>query len=363
MLRRHFPEAVIYGDIRELTRDKLIADTDRRRHVHSEPEKHTAEADEQAQREPVASDKQSCILTDTESTGFLREKQLENDCSCQRRQSTDDFIKENQRMPRIDLLTGGFPCQPFSQAGKRKGTSDNRYLWPEMLRVIQDFKPTWIIAENVRGLLTMQQGMVFENICLDLEKSGYEVQAFIIPACAVNAPHRRDRVWIVAHSNSRRGRRKERIGECYLRRVKTKRKNNNLDKTDSRCRSDSDDSNATSKRCDNRSDNRQERHVQTDIRLAEENKPDRDGRQCGIGQINPDNAWSENWLEAATRLCVVDDGLSRGLVRLPDGTTISRSKWRQEALKAAGNAIVPQVAMEIMKAIKETEQPPQEEKQ
>lgn len=102
----------------------------------------------------------------------------------------------------VDLLTGGFPCQPFSQAGRRKGTDDNRYLWPEMLRVIRAFQPTWVIAENVRGLLTIQQGVVFEQVCLDLEASGYEVQPLIIPAVAVNAPHRRDRVWFIAHKRS-----------------------------------------------------------------------------------------------------------------------------------------------------------------
>ena len=100
----------------------------------------------------------------------------------------------------IDILTGGFPCQPFSVAGKRTGKNDNRYLWPEMLRVIQEASPTWIIGENVPGILTIDHGLVFERVCLDLEAEGYEVTPFIIPACAVNAPHRRDRVWIVAHS-------------------------------------------------------------------------------------------------------------------------------------------------------------------
>jgi DNA (cytosine-5)-methyltransferase 1 len=102
----------------------------------------------------------------------------------------------------IDILVGGFPCQPFSIAGKRKGTDDNRFLWPEMLRVIREVKPTWVIAENVGGILTIGEGMVFEDCCLDLEKEGYEVQPFVLPACAVNAPHRRDRVWICAHSTN-----------------------------------------------------------------------------------------------------------------------------------------------------------------
>lgn len=103
-----------------------------------------------------------------------------------------------------DIITGGFPCQPFSQAGLRRGTADDRYLWPEMLRVIQLAQPAWVIAENVRGLLSHLDGMVLEQVCLDLEAAGYEVQPLIIPAAAVNAPHRRDRIWFVAYSLDKR---------------------------------------------------------------------------------------------------------------------------------------------------------------
>jgi site-specific DNA-cytosine methylase len=98
----------------------------------------------------------------------------------------------------IDILTGGFPCQPFSMAGKRKGTEDERYLWGEMLRAIQEIKPKFVIAENVFGITNIDGGLVFEQVCLDLEAEGYEVQPFIIPACAKNAPHRRDRCWFIA---------------------------------------------------------------------------------------------------------------------------------------------------------------------
>ena len=99
-----------------------------------------------------------------------------------------------------EVITGGFPCQPFSVAGRQKGSGDNRYLWPEMFRVIKEFKPRWIIAENVRGIVNIQDGVVFENVCTDLESQGYETQTFIIPAAGVGAPHRRDRVWIVGYS-------------------------------------------------------------------------------------------------------------------------------------------------------------------
>jgi DNA (cytosine-5)-methyltransferase 1 len=104
------------------------------------------------------------------------------------------------------ILTGGFPCQPFSVAGAREGTEDSRHLWPEMFRIIKAVRPDYIIGENVPGLLSIEGGMVFEQVCLDLESEGYEVQAFVLPACATGAPHRRDRVWIVA-SNPESGRR------------------------------------------------------------------------------------------------------------------------------------------------------------
>lgn len=104
-----------------------------------------------------------------------------------------------------DIITGGFPCQPFSVAGKQKGTSDDRHLWPEMFRIIKTFKPRFVIGENVRGIINIQDGVVFETVCTDLESEGYEVQPFNIPAASVGAPHRRERIWIIASlENSRR---------------------------------------------------------------------------------------------------------------------------------------------------------------
>jgi DNA (cytosine-5)-methyltransferase 1 len=107
------------------------------------------------------------------------------------------------------ILTGGFPCQPFSVAGAREGTEDSRHLWPEMFRIIKAVRPDYIIGENVPGLLSIEGGMVFEQVCLDLESEGYEVQAFVLPACATGAPHRRDRVWIVGYNANTESKRQE----------------------------------------------------------------------------------------------------------------------------------------------------------
>lgn len=99
----------------------------------------------------------------------------------------------------IDIISGGFPCQPFSVAGKQRSKDDDRYLWPQMLRCIDEIRPTWFVGENVPGII----GLALDTVLSDLEDKGYQTETFIIPACAKNAWHRRDRVWIVAHSNDK----------------------------------------------------------------------------------------------------------------------------------------------------------------
>ena len=97
---------------------------------------------------------------------------------------------------KVDILTGGFPCQPFSVAGKKQGSKDERYLWPEMFRIIKECNPAWIISENVSGIIPM-----LDPILQDLEREGYDWRAYLIPACALGAPHKRERIWIIAHCN------------------------------------------------------------------------------------------------------------------------------------------------------------------
>jgi DNA (cytosine-5)-methyltransferase 1 len=130
-----------------------------------------------------------------------------------------------------DIITGGFPCQPFSVAGKQKGTGDDRHLWPEMFRIIKTFKPKFVIGENVKGLINIQDGVVFETVCTDLESEGYEVQAFNIPAAGVGAPHRRERIWILATNvaNSISDNEREQItrGDEEERRIQEKYRQNN----------------------------------------------------------------------------------------------------------------------------------------
>jgi DNA (cytosine-5)-methyltransferase 1 len=122
-------------------------------------------------------------------------------------------IKEFNFNQPVNLITGGFPCQPFSVAGKKKGKNDDRYLWPEFYRIIKQTRPDWIVAENVTGIVAME----LDNIIDDLESENYTTQAFIIPACAANAPHRRDRVWIIANRTCKRCDMRESVGEMrYL---------------------------------------------------------------------------------------------------------------------------------------------------
>jgi DNA (cytosine-5)-methyltransferase 1 len=268
--------------------------------------------------------------------------------------SYNDITKTDFTIHRgaIDILTGGFPCQPYSSAGKRLGKEDERHLWPSMLRAIREIQPRWIVGENVLGLVNWNGGMVFEEVQADLEAEGYEVQPYVLPAAAVGAPHRRDRVWFVAYSTSARA------GENFggLRSV--------FDRCNTR------EENATSI-TNPSSDGFNNKHTTTNNRIGQDNIESGTQRERTIKGLS--NEWyasnsSEQRLErrkwrtskrtrftfnianwhnfpSVSPICSRNDGFSNRL----DGITFS--KWRNESIKAGGNAIVPQVVYQIFKAI------------
>jgi DNA (cytosine-5)-methyltransferase 1 len=229
--------------------------------------------------------------------------------------SYNDITKTDFSIHRgnIDIITGGFPCQPYSTAGLRKGKADERHLFPEMLRAIKEIQPTWVIGENVRGLVSWEGGLVFHEVCNDLEREGYEVQPFLIPAASVNAPHKRERIWFVAYSD---GTRREKLNTSAI-------------------------------------------TNQQDIisgYALHSNGSSEQGKYIGQerkGKFDRPNSRDEfnNFQNFPTQspICLGDDGLSNRL------DSITFSKWRNESIKAGGNAIVPQVAYEIFKTIEKFE--------
>jgi DNA (cytosine-5)-methyltransferase 1 len=248
--------------------------------------------------------------------------------------SYEDITKTDFTIHRgnIDILTGGFPCQPYSSAGKRLGKEDERHLWPHMLRAIQEIKPTYVVGENVRGLTNWNGGVVFEEVCADLEACGYEVQPILLPACSVGAPHRRDRVWFVAYSTCSMFRTNQHGGlRCEDAEIKSQRSQRIYDAIGSNGYSgttpNSDCIRQHECECDN----------------------EKFASQRGINALNDIDESIQNWQNFPTQspICGGNDGLPTEL----DGITFS--KWRQESIKGYGNAIVPQVAYEIFKVIQQ----------
>ena len=241
----------------------------------------------------------------------------------------------------IDILTGGFPCQPFSLAGKRKGTDDERYLWGEMLRAIQEIKPRFVIAENVFGITNIDGGLVFQQVCLDLENEGYEVQPFIIPACAKNAPHRRDRCWFVAHNPNRRIKGMHQWAEHQNKTISSTNPNGNgLNQ-----RNGNDEIN-TSERGQYALGDIDESNGNGNVANTTSTRRRKDYRQRESG-LNDQTSEGNNWSNFPTQspVCGGDDGIPDKL----DGITFS--KWRAESIKGYGNAIVPQIAHQIFQIL------------
>ena len=268
----------------------------------------------------------------------------------------------------IDILTGGFPCQPYSMAGKRLGKEDERHLWPEMLRAIREIQPTWVVGENVLGLVNWNGGLVFHEVQADLEAQGYEVQPYVLPAASVNAPHRRDRVWFVAYSSSNGRQKDSKFGS------RPDKKNNEQFKCSYNSRSTSNSNSSTERSSresrrikenwgeDNLQQGKWRGETELDNRLYEFPQYASDSESTGqqtriIGQMQEQfrgrniSMGSGQWSRFPTvsPICTRDDGLSDRL------DSITFSKWRNESIKAGGNAIVPQVVHQIFKAIEQYE--------
>ncbi|KKN55718.1 hypothetical protein LCGC14_0579270 [marine sediment metagenome] len=255
----------------------------------------------------------------------------------------------------VDIITGGFPCQPFSQAGKRKGTKDDRYLWSEMLRVIRELKPSYVIGENVAGLLSMENGKTLENILIDLENEGYRTEIFTIPACAIGAWHRRDRIWIIAYNGSWNTWGGDESKQAKMRRHEP-RKNT---KTSSSFSGQNNSggiskrkleatitlenaSNATSKRLERK------KWIQKSKRFDQRGK-----NATNPNHTNRKEQWKQksNQKELTTIRCDSWWEVEPNVGRVANGIP-----GRVDRLKGLGNAIVPQVAYELFKVIKEYDQ-------
>lgn len=247
---------------------------------------------------------------------------------------TKESFYERTGLRTVDLISGGFPCQPFSVAGKRRGKEDDRYLWPEMLRVIKEIRPAWVVGENVAGIVSM----ALDQVLSDLEGIGYACQAFIIPACAVDAPHRRDRCAIVAYTDRDSGgsRRPEPAGQQW----KARATDGRHDVADAECiglRQNGNQSNS---------------HIQRDDKA-----PKQGGRAelravgcCGSPVANG------GWWPAEPGLGGMVDGFPRWVDEPVDIPRVMRgAKDRVPRLKCLGNAVVPQQFYPVFRAISEIE--------
>jgi DNA (cytosine-5)-methyltransferase 1 len=300
------------------------------------------------------------------------------------------------------ILTGGFPCQPYSAAGKRLGKEDDRHLWPQMCRIIREVRPKWVVGENVLGLVNWNDGMVFDEVQADLEAEGYEVQPYVLPAAGVGAPHRRDRVWFVAYSKRSRtwsdngaigneGRRASKDRSESIRQAHGEVGSSRIDATSEN--GITPDTRNESRGSEQRCKDKPERELLSKEQQGSTIRPtfarcsgigstsdtDRDGhdeqsktgnnakrknnKQSGTQRIStvkrPCNEWNASdtnlrkqradWRDFPTQPPVRsrNDGLSSELV----GITVS--KHRNESIKAYGNAICPQVAHLIFKAIQQ----------
>jgi DNA (cytosine-5)-methyltransferase 1 len=247
---------------------------------------------------------------------------------------------------KLDLITGGFPCQPYSTAGKRKGKDDDRHLWPQMLRAIREIQPQWIVGENVRGLTNWNGGLVFDEVQADLEAESYEVLPFLFPAAGVNAPHRRDRIWFIAHANCYGHERKNGFGKDRCPEETTEGEEQRKEWNEE-----------NRERVWGNAGGNDAAGIITDAAGVGLERRVHDGNsyEKGAGIIERRKASGRSskidWSDFPTQspICHRNDGLSLRLAG------IAFPEWRNESLKALGNAVVPQNVYQIFKAIEHHE--------
>jgi DNA (cytosine-5)-methyltransferase 1 len=266
-----------------------------------------------------------------------------------------------------DVITGGFPCQPFSVAGKRKGTADDRYLWDETIRVVAECKPRWFIGENVEGLININNGMVLRQVQTDLEEQGFQVQCIVIPASGIGAWHQRKRIWIVAYSHnngSYRSQRNETEQSCNKQEDRLSfrddkdvpntdtgfgiRENQEIQTGGNTITNGSEDvSNSNSRMCGGRGTELQSRDDREWRFYSEKEKQTRDdirSKVIGCDDILREETTNKTWWEAQSELCGVPNGISYEL-----------DKDRSNRIKSLGNSIVPQIARQIGLSIMKAE--------
>ena len=234
---------------------------------------------------------------------------------------------------KADIITGGFPCQPFSVAGKRKGTDDDRYLWDETIRVIRECKPRWFIGENVEGIINIQNGMVLRQVCDDLEKEGFEVQCLVIPASGIGAWHQRKRVWIVAYSKHNGSHRQERNETI---------ESSNQSKEWVSVENDKDVPNTN---CKGLAQSNESKICKTKQQGLDCNKKRNWGKIWSFNSRCGQQNKQQTWWQTQSSLCGIPNGLSTRL-----------DKDRKNRIKALGNSIVPLIARQLGLAIMKAEQ-------
>ena len=274
----------------------------------------------------------------------------------------DDVRSLHDTKIQADVVTGGFPCQSFSQAGLQKGREDDRWLWNEMFDVIKQVRPRWVIGENVQGIVNIENGMVLRQVQDDLEGEGFKVQCFIIPASGIGAWHNRNRVWILAcnisNSNSIRHRRgnSTRCADeewTFLPREqeggkmgsKTKRRSNVSNSKSKRLQGFSNDSSSIStkgKKSKSRAKDSYETNAADTFGFGTQGEDAR--KHSSIKLHNSTSTERQTWWQAQSRIC-----------RIPDGVSYGVDRDRAKRIKALGNSIVPQIARQIGLAIMEAE--------